>query len=156
MDQGTSGEEQKASVTVADFDKLVEEMKLAYAEQDEKKAVLTEINKKVQGLEAKCVSYLKELKRDNFQTPWGTPYIIQNWKVKLPENDMEKGKLFAWLEETGGEQMKMKYLTVNSNSLNSLYKTMREEAVAKGEMFSIPGVAPPSLYESLGWRKAKV
>lgn len=141
-------------VTVADFDKLVEEMRLAYIEQEEKKAILTEINKKVNALEAKCVAYLKELKRDNFQTPWGTPYVIQNWKVKLPENDVEKRKLFDWLESQG-EQMKMKYLTVNSQSLNSLYKTMREEAIEKGEMFSLPGIAPPSLYESLGFRKGK-
>jgi hypothetical protein len=151
MDENSKAQ---ASVTVSDFDKLVEELKLVYDEQEQKKAALSEVTRRVEILEAKCVLYLKELKRDNFQTPWGTPYVIQRWRVKLPENDVEKKKLFGWLEEQG-EQVKMKYLTVNSNSLNSLYSTMKEEAIERGEMFSLPGIAPPSLYETLGFRKGK-
>lgn len=145
--------ENKSSVTVEDFDKLVEEMKLAYDDQTKKKATLTEANLTVARLESKCVAYLKELKRDNFSTPLGTPYMIKNWKVKNPESDIEKEKFFSWLEEKGGTTMRTKYTTVNNNSLNSLYKTMRKEAEEKGEMLIIPGLDAPSLHESLGWRK---
>jgi hypothetical protein len=146
---------QAKPVTVADFDALVEQMKVAYAEQEEKKAAATEANKKVSALEAKCVAYLDELKRDNFSTPFGTPYVIQNWKVKNPDGNEEKQAFFKYLEQKGGQELVLKYMTVNNNSLNSLYKTELKEAEARGELLSIPGLGAPSLYKSLGWRKAK-
>lgn len=147
--------ENKPSVTVADFDALIKEMGEAYARQDAQKAIMTAINKEVMALEARCVAYLKELDRKNFSTPFGTPYVIENWKVNNPATDLDKKAFFNWLEEQGGEQMRMKYTTVNNVSLNSLYKTKRKEALERGELLVIPGLGAANLHEGLGWRKAK-
>lgn len=145
----------KPSITVADFDQLIVDMDAAYKEQEEKKAAATEANKKVQALEGKCVGYLKELNRNNFQTKFGTPYVINNWKVKNPEDNDAKQKFFDYLRVKGGEELVLKYMTVNNNSLNSLYKTELKDAEKKGELLSIPGIGAASLHESLGWRKGK-
>ena len=145
----------KPSVTVADFDQLVKEMGEAYEKQAEAKAASAAATAVVNRLEAKCVSYMKELGRSNFQTPFGTPYIINNWKVKNPEDNAAKQAFFGYLREKGGEELVLKYMTVNNNSLNSLYKQELKDAEAKGELLSIPGIGAASLHESLGWRKAK-
>jgi len=140
------------TVTVEDMDKLVAELREARAEADEKDAIATEANKKVKALEGRCVAFLKELKRDNYNTPDGTIYIQKKWTVQTPKTDEDKKSFFGWLEEQG---IYWAYATVNSQSLNSLYKTKVEEATERGEMLSIPGIGAPSLYEGLGFRKGK-
>jgi len=145
----------QGSVTVADLDKLVEDMKAAYADQEVKKAAATEANKNVMRLESKMVAYLKELNRENYSTPWGTPYIIENWKVNNPETNEDKKAFFDFLREKGGEALVLKYMTVNNNSLNSFYKSEKKEAEKKQELLNIPGIGAPKLHESLGFRKAK-
>jgi hypothetical protein len=145
--------EEVKKVTVEDLDALVLRLKCARENVDEKKAALTEANKAVQELEAQAVEYLKELGRDKYITPEGTIYIHTQWTVKVPQSDEDKSKLFAWLRE---QNLFERYATVNSQSLNSLYRTLHEEAVEKGDMaFAIPGIGAPSLYEDLRLRKGK-
>jgi hypothetical protein len=152
---GIAPEQPKGVVTVADFDKLVQEMKEAYADQELKKAAATEANKKVMALEAKCVAYLEDLGRGNYTTPWGTPYVIENWKVNNPDSNEDKQAFFTHLKEKGGEALVLKYMTVNNNSLNSFYKQEMKEAQKLGEILTIPGLGAPKLHKSLGFRKGK-
>lgn len=141
----------KPSVTVADFDKLVDQMRVAYDEEEAAAAVKADATKKVKGLEAQCITFLEELGRTNFQTPFGTPSIVNNWKVKNPEDNSAKKMFFDFLRERGGEELVLKYMTVNNNSLNSFYKKEAKEAEKKGELLSIPGIGAPSLHKSLRW-----
>lgn len=140
------------TVTVEDMDKLVLELKEARADADAKDEIVKAANKKVRELEGRCVAYLKELKRDNYNTPDGTIYIQKKWTVQTPKTDDDKKSFFAWLEEKG---IFWAYATVNSQSLNSLYKQEVEAATERGEMLSVPGIGAPTLYEGLGFRKGK-
>ena len=74
--------------------------------------------------------------------------------MSLPSEDVDKAALFKHLEERG---ISMKYLTVNSNSLNSLYMADWEAAKIAGEGmdFKMPGVSEPTLFEDLRITKSK-
>ena len=138
-------------ITVEDFDKLVEEMKTAYDVEEALRVQKAEATKKVQGLEGKCISYLEELGRTNFKTPFGTPSIVNNWKVSNPSENSDKKAFFDFLRDKGGEELQLKYMSVNNNSLNSFYKKEAEIAEKKGELLSIPGIGAPALHKSLRW-----
>lgn len=139
-------------VTVEDMDKLVLELREARADRDAKDEIKKAASKIVSQLEGKVVAYLKELGRENYKTPDGTVYVQKVWSVGVPKADQDKLALLDWMKEQG---IYNKYVTVNSRSLNSLYKTLVEEAEAKGELLQVPGLGAPSLRESLGLRKGK-
>lgn len=142
--------EEPKSVTVVELDDLIG----AYLDQqdilDKKEEALKEENKIQAALEAKIVTYMKELERSDYQSEIGKAKITEKWRVKLPENDAEKLKLLAHLKERGIYE---KYVTVNANALNALYFADEDAAKreGKGLDFSMPGISPPSLFE-----KAKI
>lgn len=132
-------------VTVQQLDELVERLRKTREDRDAKEAILTEANKAVMELEGKCVAYLKELGRKSYDSPIGKITIVQKVTVTLPKTDPDKQALFAWLREKG---IADQYLTVNYNSINSLYTNMEREAIERGELnFSIPGVGAPKVTE---------
>lgn len=79
-------------------------------------------------------------------------YKANNTSVKIPRTLEDKEKLFNFLREKGlFEQM----VSVNSQTLNSLYKSLAEEALQQGNLdFKIPGVEEPTIYTTLKLKKA--
>ncbi len=140
-------------VTVADLDNLVEAIAKKRAEIEASEVVTSLLNKDLATMKARGVRYLKALGRDDFKSPNGSIAINQKWRVGLPATDEDKAKLFAWMREQGIFEA---YATVNSNSLNSLYKQEWEAATKRGEgmEFSMPGIGPSKLFEDLGFRKS--
>ncbi len=136
------------TVSVQDLDLLVEKIHAQRCAIDGQKAAMTELNKQLQAMEEKAVGFLKELGRKNYQTPYGTITIHHAWRVKLPSSDEAKAALIAHLRERGLDK---KYLTVNSNSLNSLFLA-DWDAVERDPTFTMPGLEPPTLYEDLRFR----
>ena len=142
------------SVTVAELDELIKKIAEKEAEIEAQKEVLTAKNKELATLEGKCVQYLTELDRKNYDSPFGKVSIAQKWRVNLPEDDRAKRELFDHLRERG---IFDKYATVNSNSLNSLYRQDWEAAKERGEglEFSMPGIGAPKLFEALTFKASK-
>ena len=142
------------SISVNEFDAIIAEIFERKAEIEDDKEKLTEKQNKLDQLKAKIVLALKETDRDSFKSPYGTVTISERWRVSLPSEDVDKAALFKHLEERG---ISMKYLTVNSNSLNSLYMADWEAAKIAGEGmdFKMPGVSEPTLFEDLRITKSK-
>ena len=142
-----------SSVTVADLDKIVESIQTKKLEVKALDAQATEINKEIARLEEQAGTYLKELGRDNYKAPGGTVFMKRVWRVGLPKTDEDKAALFDWLR---GQGIFDRYATVNSASLNALYKAEWEAAKERGEglEFSMPGVGEPKLFETTEVRKA--
>lgn len=140
------------NVTVADLDALTDEIFKKRVEIDAHAEVGKALNKDLVALKEKMVVFLKELNRDNYKTPHGTVSILQRWRVGLPQTLEDKKALFGWLQEKG---IFDEYVSVNSQSLNSLYMGEWDEAKKRGEgmTFKIPGVGDPKLFEDLGMRK---
>lgn len=140
-------------VTLKDMDALIEEIAAKRNEIDAQAEIVKALNKQLDDLEIKCIGYLKELNRENYQSPVGTIYQIKKWRVSTPKTEADKEAFFAYLKERG---LFNQYATVNSNSLNAYYASEFEAAKERGEFgFTIPGLSAPSLYETVGFRKAK-
>lgn len=71
--------------------------------------------------------------------------------VVTPKTVEDKQKLFDYLKEKG---IFMEFASVNSQSLNALYKSLAEEALKEGVLdFRMPGVPEPTSYTTLKLRK---
>lgn len=141
-------------VTVADLDDLMKSI----AEQEETieahKEVSTRMNKELAQLENRAVQYLKDLGREEYVSPYGKGAIEQKWRVNLPEDDIKKREFFDYLRAL---EIFDKYATVNSNSLNSLYRAEWEAAKqdGRGMEFTMPGIGAPKVYEQFKFKPAK-
>lgn len=140
-------------ITVEDLDALVAELFKQRAICDSMSAQWTEENKKLAAMQAKVTTYLKELGRKEYKTPEGGLSIVQKWQVTLPKGEENRTKFFNYLKEQGVFDS---LISVNSNTLQSYYKTEFENAKAQGNFeFELPGLGPATLHETITMRKAK-
>ncbi len=141
-------------VTVQDLDALVEVLFQLKKKIEESEEATTKLNKEKATLEMKIAGYLRDLGRDNFRAPDGTVSLREVWRVSLPKTDEAKAALFGWMREKG---IYDQYATVNANSLNSLFLAEWDAAKKQGEGigFTLPGLAQPTLFETLSTLKAK-
>ena len=71
--------------------------------------------------------------------------------VSTPKTIEDKKELFAFLESKG---LFMEIASVNSQTLNALYKSLAEDAAKAGTLdFKLPGVGEPVTYTNLKLRK---
>lgn len=146
--------EAMSTVTVKELDDLVELLAQKEKECDAQSEVTKLLNKEYAAIEGRIVNYMKELEREQYDSPFGKIKIKQQWRVNMPGDDNEKRLLFDHLRERG---IFDKYATVNSNSLNALYMADWREAQARGEgmTFAMPGVPAPKLFEKPDFKAAK-
>lgn len=139
--------ENKAAVTVKEIDELLEQYLKLDEEKEALEAQVTEKNKAMMVISGRVTAYLKELGRDEFDSPLAKCEIDRKMSVNNPQTDEDKKALFAHLRERGIFE---KYATVNNASLNALWKKDRAEAEARGEglTFVMPGVPAPKIFES--------
>jgi hypothetical protein len=78
-------------------------------------------------------------------------YKENKTSVTTPKTPEEKEQLFQFLRDKG---IFLEFASVNSQSLNSLYKSLAEEAAENGVLdFKLPGVGEPTIYTTLKMRK---
>lgn len=71
--------------------------------------------------------------------------------VQTPKTAEDKKKLFDYLESQG---LFLEIASVNSQTLNSLYKNLSEKAAEEGNLdFTLPGVKPAESYVTLEMRR---
>lgn len=140
-------------ISVKDLDGLTAELLAQEKIKADVTALLTSINKKIMQLEQKCTLHLKELGRTEYKSDYGTLKIKERWTVSLPKTDLDKLEFFAWLKENGIFE---RYATVNSMSLNSLFKAEWEQAKKEGNvLFSMPGIPAPKVFEQTEFKANK-
>ena len=142
------------TVTEQDLDNSIASFFELEAEIDAAEDLIKPKKKTLEDLKAQIAGHLKELNRKTYDSPAGRFTLVQKWRVNLPETLPDKLKLLDWLKEKGIYE---ETVTVNSNSLNSLYMQEWEAAKRNGEGmdFSIPGIGEPKLYETISKTKGK-
>lgn len=145
---------QQNKVTVEDLDKLLVELLTKEDECDAQKEVMTKLNKEYSALEYKIAAYLKDLGREEYIHAVGKFQIKTKWRVNLPQSDMDKKQFFDHLRERG---IFDKFATVNSNSLNALYRQDWEAAKERGEemTFAMPGIPAPVFETAPEFKRSK-
>lgn len=142
-----------SEVTVRDLDELTEQLAKKEKLKAELAALVTQVNKEIMILEQKCTLHLKELERTEYSSPYGKVTIKEMWSVNLPDTPTAKKLFFDWLRS---REIFDKYATVNSRSLQSLFKVEWEEAKKTGNMnFSLPGIEAPKLFEKTDFKPNK-
>lgn len=140
-------------VTVADLDALVEKI---FAQRQKIEALgeeTTKLNLELAKMKEQMVLYLKELGREKYATPMGVVSIKERWSVTTPKKPEDREAFFNYLKEKGlYEEM----ISVNSQSLNALFRSEWDAAIERGEAmgFKMPGVGDPKLFSDLSIRKS--
>lgn len=123
-------------------------------EVEEKRKIYSEANAELDILEGNAVAILKEIGKKSYKSEFGTVTRTEKWRVTLPNTPEKRAEFFQFLKE---KDLFDKLISVNSNTLNSLY--MEEWASAKERnpeeavFFSMPGIDEPKLQETLSFRK---
>jgi|WetSurMetagenome_2_1015567.scaffolds.fasta_scaffold274197_2 hypothetical protein len=140
-------------VTIGELAGMVVALSAKRKEYEEKKKIASLVNDEVEIIEQKILSILENQNLTKFNVDGiGTVYTSDKFQVSFPKDPDKADALRAYCYEHGLASM----LTMNHNSLNSLYKSKKEELELAGELdFSnvLAGVDEPKVYKTIGFRK---
>jgi len=144
------------SITTEDLDVMVSVMAKSKKEYEQRKAKSDEAHAIYQEKRAKLVSTLQACNKKKYSVDGiGTVSVTEKLKVRTPKGLEAKKELAAWLKQQLGDDGMHTYLSVNYNSLNSLYNQEFEHAKDRGQGgdFYIPGIEKPEAEFGLSFRK---
>lgn len=144
-------------VTTSDIDNVAQLYYEARKDYEAKKEQSSLAFAKYEELELKLIAMLESVNKDDYSVKGlGKFKVTHKLSVRVPDSPENKEAFFKWVEEKYGRDGLNKYRTVNSNSLNSLYNSVLEECVTKGESFEgITGIGEPTTRSSLTFRQEK-
>lgn len=145
----------KSPITVEALDQLARAMADQSKEIDAIASDLKIAKDIMTKMEIQAKSYLEELDRIEFSTPFGEMKIKDHWQIKMPSDESKKMELFDWMKEKGIYE---RYATVHATSLKSLVLLERKEAEKMGEdlmVWALPGMDPPKLYQEMDFKPSK-
>jgi len=141
-------------ISIQDMDNQLEvlrELKDDYAAKDK---VKKEAYAKLKEQEAKVIGMLERTNKKRYVSDYGNVTLVEELSVQTPKTPEQKRAFFNWIRENMGEEAHDVYMTVNSRTLNSLYKEQSEVAAANGEVLKIDGLSDPITVTKLSFRKA--
>lgn len=146
---------QTNEVSVKDLDSAVGVVRELKNKHQESKAISDAHYAALKEAEDKLVSLLQYAGKTTYIAEGlGRATLKKNLSVKVPKTPEQKKVFFDWVKEHMGEDAYYAYMTVNSQSLNSMYKTQAEEYGNRGEILNIDGLEDPTEYTTLSFTKA--
>lgn len=142
-------------ISLADMDKQITDLKVSEALYKEAKAVSDELYEQLSMQKTRIMEMLEKAGK--------TVYIAEGVaRVKLtyemsyqtPKTIEEKEAFFKWLAQSEGEEVMKSYMTVNSQSLNSLLNELEERYAREGKILTPEGVGAPIARAKLSVTKA--
>jgi hypothetical protein len=127
-------------------------LKEDYAEKDKVKKEAYAVFKEQ---EAKVIGMLEKTGKRKYVSDAGNATLVHEMSVKTPKTPEEKRAFFNWIREHLGDDAHDIYMSVNSKTLNGLYKDQTEEFASRGEVLNIPGLEDPITVTKLSFTKAK-
>jgi len=141
--------------TMQDFIDKVKEMWEQKRVVDELKEALKDESAKLETFKSETIKAMEAMDIEKQHvTGCGTIFRQKNFSIKTPKTIEQKEALFKWIGENKGRDVLRNMLSINSQTLNSFYKSELEVAKETGNIdFSLPGIDAPELYYTLGMRK---
>lgn len=143
-------------ITIEMLDESVAIMAKYKAEYEKQKAVSNDCHSRFQEARGKLVAMLMAANKSKYHVEGiGTVSVTEKLKVRTPKGLDDKKALAAWLQTQLGDDGMHTYLSVNYQSLNSLYNQEFEAAKDRGDAsnFTLPGVDAPEAEFGLNFRK---
>ena len=138
--------EELDAITIKEFEtlcstaiELKREMDALEDAADEKRKVLAVYQRKIEG-------YLDHFGKEDWSSPSGDISLRTRTSVKTPKDEESKRALFAWLSE---KQIFYETVSINSNTLNALYKSEMEAAAQESRDGTIPGIEAPTEFTTV-------
>lgn len=114
-------------------------------------ALLKEKNEELDALNARILRAFEVMGIDSLKSHGFTFYPETKNSVSVPKTREDKEALFNFLAERG---IYWDMVSINSMTLNALYKSLADEAMEKGNLdFRLPGIGEPKTYTTLRMRK---
>jgi len=143
------------SVTVEAMDGLVKDYSDKRLEYEAAKRVSGDKYAVYQEAEAKLITTLRAAGKKSYKVDnVGNITIKIKSSVKTPKTIEDKLKLFNWIEETYGKDVRDDMVSINSQKLNGFYNQEAEKH-QDDALFSIPGLEAPSTSEGVTFTRAK-
>ena len=150
LEWDTEPMEQEPTGDLAELIKLAAELK---EDLSVKKAALGILQKSYDEVADKIQRTMELIGQTKFTAHGFTFYLHTESSVQTPKTTEEKEKFFMWLEEQG---IFYEFASINSQSLNKLYRDKAEEAEKMGVLdYRIPGIGEPTTYVDLRMRRGK-
>lgn len=144
-DQATKDE----SITIEDLNKAAEAYAEARKKYDETRKIHSEANIVMEEKKAFLLELMKKTNQDSFKVKGLGNFIKTNrYTIKVPKSLGDKVEMLKYLRNRG-EDTYLSLVSVNSMTLNSWYKTEKEN----DPNFNLPGVGEPTHMENITWRK---
>jgi len=147
---------QTSSITVEQLDAALKAYNDKYSEYEVQKAKASALHKEAETLEKKLIEAMEQAGKSKYYCEGvGTAYFSDKMVVTTPKTNDDKRKLFDWLKEKNGETFFLATVSVNHQTLQSLYNSELQKAVDEGgdaSTFHIPGLEQPTSKRSLNLR----
>ena len=145
--------EEQSQITVNEMDNLIEKLRDAKDEHKIKSDAAKIAKAAYDTLQLKLLAALEELDKDTYIAKSGRITRVIKMAVRVPKTLDEKRAFFNWLRQNRGDEVADSYMSVNSQSLNTLYNEMVDEYAGRGEILTMEGIEPPTIRESLSFRQ---
>ena len=145
----------EGEVSIDQMDDAVKKLREAKEEKSKAKAIYDTAQSAYAEAEARVMSLMEHSgKKTYIAEGFGRVTIKEELSVRVPRTPEQKQAFFDWVKNNMGEDAYYAYMSVNSRSLNSLYKQKAEEYGDKGEVLEIDGLESPSSFTKLSFTKA--
>lgn len=129
-----------SETTISELDSLCQKVFYHDKKKEEYESLAKEESSIIQILQRKILAHLEYSGRDKWDSKFGKVELRRKTSVKTPKTEDEKRAFFEWLRERG---IFWSTVSVNSNTLNALYKS---EFEASEGLTKIPGIGDPEIY----------
>lgn len=147
--------EEKKEISIADMTAAVEKLRETKNKYSESKKLADADYEAFKDAEATVLSMLEEAKLDTYIVKGiGRVTKVSQLSVQVPKTPEEKQAFLNWIKERMGDDGYWAYTTINSQSLNSLYKNLSAEYASRGEVLEIDGLQPATSFAKLSFTKA--
>jgi hypothetical protein len=142
-------------ISVAQMDEAIVVLRQLDNEKKAAKAKADEASKAYTEQQTKVMKLMEAAGKEEYVvTGYGKVRLSEMLSVRTPKSPDEKQRFFNWVRENMGEDSYYHYMSVNSQSLNALYKEKVEEFGARGELLEIDGIEAPTSYTKMSFTKA--
>ncbi len=139
------------SLTLAEMNNKIADLRALSVKEKDLKDALKEVNAVQAEIEAQLIEALMDNQLKNYRAPEGLVSLVQKTSVKTPKTPEAREAFFGWLRERG---LYDQLISVNSMTLNALYKEEFEAAALRGDMdFKVPGLEEVTITPSISFRK---
>jgi hypothetical protein len=135
------------SLTIEEMNAQVEKIATLRVQEADAAKIKKEVMDALELAESTMMEMLTQENMKSYDSPMGKVTLAYRTSVKTPKTPEDKEAFFAYLKN---RNLYDSMISVNSQTLNSLYKAELEEATERGDMdFAIPGIKEVTINQQL-------